>query len=146
MDFSSRLAEIPQQQQQQPPAAANPPHPSYALFFNAPQHPHHPQAYPPYAYYHPPNPNPNPNAHYDPAGVDTGLRPPGVDSYAPNPYAPHGGYVVGAVAAVQYGQPEVAAAAYIHDPNVQQQNWGGAGSAGYAAVSGLWFDWSCGLN
>eukprot|EP00268_Persea_americana_P040438 TRINITY_DN4016_c0_g1_i1.p1 TRINITY_DN4016_c0_g1~~TRINITY_DN4016_c0_g1_i1.p1 ORF type:complete len:545 (+),score=111.58 TRINITY_DN4016_c0_g1_i1:269-1903(+) len=133
MDFGSRLAEFPQHQHHPTPNTLQS-DPSYAHFYNAQNHPHHPQSYAPYAFYHPHNPPSNPNPLYDSSGPDTGLRPPGVDSYLPNPYAPHGGYVVAATAAAQYGQPQVAAAGYFHDPNAQQPNWGAVDPSGYAAV------------
>lgn len=45
--------------------------------------------------------------------------------------------MVAATAAAQYGQPQVAAAGYFHDPNAQQPNWGAVDPSGYAAVSDL---------
>ncbi|XP_058081626.1 uncharacterized protein LOC131229655 [Magnolia sinica] len=135
---------------------------SYAHLYDAPQ-----QSYAPHNPHHPPNPNPGllnapdiqhliskyenptPPTQFKPNAPDVGLRPPGIDPYTLNSYAPHAGFEgQGLVVPPPYAhhpQPLMpvgpAAASYYQDPSVQQ-NWAakeairqfGANPLGYAAA------------
>ncbi|KAL5987328.1 hypothetical protein ACLOJK_038493 [Asimina triloba] len=130
--MDSRWSESQPQQQQHQTASATDPYGAAAAaaaaaaqFYNAQQLPYaqyryYPQAQNPNSSTSNPKPQ-DPSAQFDSASSESGLHPPGVDQFTPNPYLPHGGYDGQTAAALQFAQPQMMpAGAYFADPTLQQ--------------------------